>query len=104
MIHKACTQYIWRAARQDKKPKMTPAGNYATGEYAVCLQELREQIALRVVSIPDEQLIMFLTKDLSHRLHRATDGHSVSASVLKTKCFFLDTLIQKIYFLYNENK
>ena len=28
MIYKVCTQYTWRAAHQDKKPKMTPANNY----------------------------------------------------------------------------
>ena len=28
MIYKLCMWYIWRAARQDKTPKMTPANNY----------------------------------------------------------------------------
>ena len=28
MIYKVCIEYKWRAARQDKKPKMTPANNY----------------------------------------------------------------------------
>ena len=28
MIYTVCIQYKWRAARQDKKPKMKPANNY----------------------------------------------------------------------------
>ena len=28
MIYKVCIKYKWWAARQDKKPKMTPANNY----------------------------------------------------------------------------
>ena len=30
MIYNSCVQYTWRAGRQDKKPKMTPANNYDT--------------------------------------------------------------------------
>ena len=28
MIYEVCISYIWPAAGQDKKPKMTPANNY----------------------------------------------------------------------------
>ena len=43
------------------------------GYYAVCLQELREQIAVRGVTIPDEQLFFTLAKDPQDRPYRALD-------------------------------
>ena len=52
-------------------------------EYAVCLQELSEQIATGGINILDEQLIMFLAKDLHDRLQRAANEINVRDTTFK---------------------
>ena len=52
-------------------------------EYSVRLQELRQQIALGGVVIKDDQLILYLTKDLPARFDRAVDEINVKETTYK---------------------